>query len=117
MDDDIPEPLPQSRRRAPFVDLSFSTLGWLNRSTQAVGADRFFECLERAQFYLERTAALAATPAERAIVAGLTLSLSALIDTDRTARKLLQESCSGMDAAEATEFIEMCETADEEPAL
>lgn len=115
MNDENPE-VRFPKRKPPFSDLSFSTLGWLNRAASAVGADRFFECLERAQFYLDRTAATAATPAERAVVAGLTLSLSALIDTDRVARKLLQASCSGMDAAEATEFVEMCEAA-ENPAL
>ena len=116
MEDEITEPrLP--RRCAPFTDLSFATLGWLNRSARAVGADRFFECLERAQFYLLRAASNAHTPGERAIVEGITQSLLGMIQADREARVMLRESCSGMDARDASEFIEMCETADEEPVL
>lgn len=116
MEDELPEPR-TFRGHPPFTDLSFATLGWLNRSARATGADRFFECLERSQFYLERTAVHAHTPAEAAIVDGLAAMLGGLIDADRDARAMLADSCSGMDAAEACEFVEMCETADEEPVL
>lgn len=111
MDEDMQEPKPM-RSVYPMADLSFATLGWINRSARAIGANRFFECLERAQFYLERTIATAQTPAERAIVYGLAEMMARIIDADREAREMLKESCSGMDAADATEFVEMCEAAE-----
>jgi F420-dependent methylenetetrahydromethanopterin dehydrogenase len=99
------------------MDLSWSALGWMLRASQAVGADRFFEALERAQFYLDRTRAYAHTPAERAIVGGLDEMLGQLIDADRDAREMLKESVSGMNAAEAGEFVELCESGDEMPGI
>lgn len=107
----IPDPKPPLKH-PPLMDLSFAALGWLTRASQAVGADRFFEELERAQFYLGRSRAHARTPGELALIEGLSEALGGLIDADRQARQLLTDSVSGMDAAEATEFIEMCEAED-----
>jgi hypothetical protein len=117
MTNDAPRQRRQRPPRPPLTDLSFATLGWLVRSSQAVGADRFFESLERAQFYLDRTADYTHTPAEKAIWEGLSAALDGLIAADRQARRMLKDSVSGMDAAEATEFIEMCEAADDVPEI
>lgn len=117
-DDALPNPrLP--RQHPPLMDVSFAALGWLHRAAQAVGSDRFFEALDRAQFYLDRTAELAHTPAERAVWEGLQHILGELITADRAARTLLDASCAGMDAVVATEFVEMCEAADDpiDPAV
>ena len=108
----IPDPKPP-RKHPPLMDHSFAALGWINRAAQAIGADRFFESLERSQFYLERTSAHAQTPAEKAIVYGLAEMMARLIAADRDAREMLKESCAGMDAADATEFVEMCEDGEE----
>lgn len=109
----IPDPrLPQ--QHPPLMDLSFATLGWLHRAAQSVGSERFFETLERAQFYLDRTLAHVRTPGERAVYTGLSEALGGLIDADRAARLLLRDSVSGLDAAEATEFVELCEAAGDE---
>lgn len=104
----IPDPNPP-RKHPPMMEHSFAALGWINRAAQAVGADRFFESLERAQFCLERTSAHAQTPAEKAIVYGLAEMMARQIAADREAREMLKDSCAGMNAADATEFIEMCE--------
>lgn len=117
-DDALPNPrLP--RQHPPLMDVSFAALGWLHRAAQAVGSDRFFEALDRAQFYLDRTAELAQTPAERALLAGLLVTATGLRGEDRCARTLLDASCAGMDAVVATEFVEMCEAADDpiDPAV
>ena len=116
IDDRTPDPRPP-RQHPPLMDLSFAALGWLLRASQAVGADRFFESLERAQFYLDRTRVYAHTPAEKAIVGGLEEMMGQLINADRDARGMLRDSVSGMNAAEASEFVELCESGDEMPGI
>lgn len=93
----------------PLTDTSFATLGWLNRSAQAIGSDRFFEALERANFYLDRTLGHVRTPAERAVYNGLSEALGGLIEADRAARTVLKDSVSDINAADACEFVELCE--------
>ena len=83
----------------PMTDLTFAALGWLNRAAQAVGAIRFTESIKRARFYLERAASHAVTPAEVAVITGLTSSLQGLIQADADARALLEESLVDFDAA------------------
>lgn len=111
MEDELPEPRP-IRSHPPFTDLSFAALGWLIRATRATGSVRHTECLSRAHFYLTRANWEAATPAEKTLIAYLFHSLEGLARDNSEAQELLKESCSKMDAADATEFIEMCEEAE-----
>lgn len=92
MSDDASLPDPRPRLPSALMDHSFAALGWLNRGTQAVGSIRFPECVRRVQFYLRKAAARAETPAERAVVQGLSASLDALIHADAQARELLDDS-------------------------
>ena len=85
------------------MDLSFAALGWLYRQAQAVGSDRFEETGHRAKFYLEKASACAHTPAELAVLAGMHVSLDALVQADLEARELLSESVSGIADACASE--------------
>ena len=97
----------------PMMGVSSAALDWLNRAGQDIGTERVFEDLERAQFYVDRTAFYAQTPAEKAIVRGLEQILIGVIDADRDARETLKDSIGGMSLADATEFVEMCEAAEE----
>lgn len=81
------------------MDHSFAALGWLHRAAQAVGANRFTESTTRARFYLEKAAGHAVTPAEVAVITGLTSSLQGLNQANAEARALLEESLSDFDAA------------------
>ena len=96
-------------RQPPLVDNAFAAMGWAHRAARAVGSDRFAETITRAAFYFVRAASLARTPGEEAIVSGLQTMLDELAVADAQARVLLAESVSGMDAAEATEFVELSE--------
>lgn len=111
--DDFPDPIP--RKHPPIMDHSFAALGWLHRAAQAVGSPRFAESLGRARFYTVRAAIEASTPAEVSVVNGLIAAEEGLVEADADARRLLAESVSGMDAAEACEFVEMCES--DEPGM
>lgn len=100
----------QTPQRFPAVtELSFAVLGWLNRANRAVGSERFDEAVERTSFYLGRLLQSCRTPADVAIYSGLYEALIGLTEADAQARRLLAESVSGMNAAEATEFVELCE--------
>ena len=112
--DDLPDPLPPLRH-PPLLDLSFAALGWLFRCTGAIGSPRFGEALERTQFYLMRANAYAETPAEKALVWALFEGLGEINGENLAAERLLAESVSGMNAAEATEFVELIETEVEGP--
>lgn len=114
--DDLPNPLPPLKH-PPLMDLSFAALGWLYRAAGAVGSARFVETLNRAEFYLDRAQQHCDTPADAAVIEGLFASIDALITANAQARTLLAHSVSGMGAAEATEFEELCDAADEPPAL
>ena len=92
------------------MELSFAALGWLNRSAQAVGSDRFAETVHRSRFNIEKAAGHAATPAELAIIAGLTASLDALIQADADARQVLGDSVSGIADACAAEMAQLLES-------
>ena len=96
--DNLPDPRPP-RQHPPFMELSFAALGWLARAAAAAGGIAFTEALQRARFNLKRAAGYAATPAEVAVITGLTSSLQGLIEADAEARKLLEESLSEFDAA------------------
>jgi hypothetical protein len=100
-------------KHPPFLDLTYTVLGWSHRASQAVGSDRFSETMSRAEFYFVRAASHALTPGEEAIVTGLQLTLDSLIAADAAARVLLCESVSGMSAADATEFVELCESGED----
>lgn len=108
---ELPDPRPPQRHPL-LMDVSFACLGWLNRAAQAVGSERFFESLERAQFYLDRTQSCVSTPAERAVWQGLYEALGGLIDADRAARRTLAESCQEMAVADIAEFVELAENQD-----
>ena len=97
-EESLPNPFPPLQH-PPMMDLSFAALGWLNRAAQAVGAIRFTESIKRARFYLEKAASHAVTPAEVAVITGLTSSLQGLIQANADARALLEESLSEFDAA------------------
>ena len=97
-EESLPNPFPPLQH-PPMMDLSFAALGWLNRAAQAAGAIRFTESVERARFYLEKAASHAVTPAEVAVITGLTSSLQGLIQANADARALLEESLSEFDAA------------------
>lgn len=104
----LPDPRP-ARQHPPLMELSFAALGWINRTAQAVGSDRFPESATRTRFYIARAEEHAYTPAEQAVIDGMYHSLELLADVNAQARALLAESCTGMLADEATEFIELIE--------
>jgi len=104
------------RSQPQLFEQSFAALSWAYRASQAVGSSRFAETIFRAEFYLQRTQATASTPGEKAIVAGLAVMLDDLIAANARARVVLADSVSGMDAAEACEFVELCESGDD-PAV
>lgn len=110
--DDLPNPRPPLKH-PPLMDLSFAALGWLYRAAEASGSERFAETLDRCRFYLERTERHVTTPAERAVFDALSSAVDGLITANAQARVLLSDSVSGMDAAEASEFVELCEAVDE----
>ena len=114
-EDSLPNPRPPLRH-PPLMDLSFAALGWLFRCADAVGSPRFGETLERAQFYLFRAGDYADTPAERALVRAMWENgLGEINRANLAAKQLLAESVSGMNAAEAAEFVELIE-AEGEPS-
>ena len=92
------------------MDLSFAALGWLNRCAQAAGSDRFDETARRSRFYINTAAGHAHTPAELAIVTGLTTTLDALVVADAEARALLADSVSTIADACATEVTHLLES-------
>ena len=96
-DDKLPNPYP--RKVTSLMEVTFAALGWLNRTAQAVGSERFAEAVTRSRFYLDRARNLAATPAELAVITGMASSLPGLIEADVQARELLEESLSDIDAA------------------
>lgn len=102
-------PNPRVGKHPPLMEHSFAALGWLQRAAQAVGSARFAESLDRAAFYLDKTAAHAHTPGEQAVLAGLWSALSNLTDADTQARTLLAHGCGGMAAADAAEMVERIE--------
>lgn len=91
------------------MDLSFASLGWLHRSAQAVGSDRFAEAVTRSRFYLDKAAGHAVTPAEAAVITGLAAAVDALIQADADARRLLGDSVTGIADACAAEVAQMLE--------
>jgi hypothetical protein len=92
-----------------LVDFTHAGLGWLLRAADAVGAPRFRELVDRAGFYLDKAFVAAQTPAERVVVDHLIRSSLALLNADADARRVLAESVSGMNAADASEFVELIE--------
>lgn len=109
-------PMPDPRfpvHKPPFLDFTYAVLGWVHRSAQAVGSDRFAECVARAIFYFGQAARHAHTPGEDSLISGLQVMLDELITANAQARVVLADSVSGMDAAEANEFVEMCESGEE----
>ena len=92
------------------MELSFAALGWLNRSAQAVGSEKFVETVQRSRFNIGKAASYAATPAELAIITGLTTSLDTLIQADADARHVLGDSVSGIADACAAEVAQLLET-------
>jgi len=97
-EESLPNPFPPMQH-PPMTDRTFAALGWLNRAAQAVGGTRFTESIKRARFYLEKAAGQAVTPAEVAVITGLTSSLQGLIHANANARALLEESLSDFEAA------------------
>ena len=108
-EDDLPDPRPPLKH-PPLMDLSFAALGWLYRAAGAAGAARFAEAVERARFYLDRANEHCHTPSDAAVMRGLYDSVDALIAANAQARTLLAQSVSGMNAAEATEFEDLCQS-------
>ncbi len=76
------------------MEFSFAALGWINRASQAVGSDRFVETVHRARFNIDAAAAYAVTPAETAVLEGLSATLEAVVQADSEARALLGEAFS-----------------------
>lgn len=111
-DPGFPDPRMGPRKQPPFLDHTFAVLGWVHRASKAVGSDRFAETVSRAEFYIDQAAAHTRTPGDEAIVAGLLAMLDGVIAANAQARVLLADSVSGMDAAEATEFVELIEAED-----
>lgn len=112
IDDNLPDPRP-ARQHPPLMDLSFAALGWINRTAQAVGSDRFPESLNRARFYLARAEEHAFTPAEQAVIDGMHHGIELIVDANAQARTTLAHSCMGMTAADMTEFVELIEALEE----
>lgn len=107
-EDDLPNPRPPLKH-PPLMDLSFAALGWLYRAAGAAGSARFAETLNRACFYIDQANEHCSTPADAAVIKGLLASVDALITANAQARTLLWHSVSGMDAADAAEFVELIE--------
>lgn len=105
-------PNPRVGQHPPVMEHAFAALGWLQRAAQAVGSVRFAESLERAAFYLDKTAGHSHTPGEQAVLAGLWTALSNLTEANVQARALLAQGCSGVMVADVAEFVEMCEDAE-----
>ena len=99
MADDYNLPNPYPRKVTSLMDVTFAALGWLSRTAQAVGTERFAEAVTRSRFYLDRARNIAGTPAELAVITGMASSLPGLIEADVRARELLEESLSDIDAA------------------
>jgi hypothetical protein len=113
-DDNSRLPNPRAAtQHPPLMELSFAALGWLNRTAQAVGSDRFAELVNRTEFYLDRAEEHVFTPAEQAVIEGMRHGLGLLLTVNAQARTLLAESCSDMLAADAAEFVELVEGAPE----
>lgn len=112
-DPELPSPRFSAKPPPPLMDHAYSTLGWLHRAAGAVGSHRFTETISRAEFYFVCSARNAHTPGEAALVTGLQIALDELVAADAQARVLLADSVSGMNAAEACEFVELVEGADE----
>ena len=102
-------PNPRVGQHPPVMEHAFAALGWLQRAAQAVGSVRFAESLERAAFYLDKTAGHSHTPGEQAVLAGLWAALSNLTEANAEARALLAQGCSGMMVADVAEFVELIE--------
>ncbi len=110
MEADGPDPWIRITKQPPLLDLTYAVLGWSHRAAQAVGSERFAETISRASFYFARAAEYARTPGEDAIITGLEQMLHELVTANAQARVVLADSVSGMDAAEATEFVELIES-------
>jgi len=113
IDNSLPDPRFSFRRQPPLLDHTFSVLGWIHRATRAVGSERFAETISRAEFYFAQASQHARTPGDAALLIGLNVAIDELIAANAQARVLLADSVSGMDAAEATEFVELAEQADD----
>jgi hypothetical protein len=111
---ELPNPRFSPKPPPPLMDHAYSTLGWLHRAAAAVGSERFEETISRTAFCFTRAAHHAHTPGEAALVTGLQVAIDELVTADAQARTLLADSVSGMDAAEACEFVEMCEAGEQE---
>ena len=107
----LPNPRPTAYH-PPLMELSFAALGWLNRTAQAVGSDRFAESANRCRFYLARAEEHVFTPAEQSVIEGMRHALELLLADNARTRTLLAESCTGMLASDAAEFVELCESED-----
>ena len=95
------------------MEFSFATLGWINRAAQAVGSDRFVETVHRATFNIDATAAYAVTPAEMAVLEGLSATLEAVIQADSEARALLDEAVSELAEAFTADVDQFLQTSNE----
>ena len=111
-DENLPYPYP-ARKLPLLTDLSFASLGWINRAAQAVGSDRFVETARRARFYIREATGHAITPAEAAVMEGLSATVDALDEADAEARALLGEAVSGLSEAFATDVVEYLQSADQ----
>ena len=95
------------------MSLSFAGLGWINRAARAVGSDRFDETVRRARFYIDEARAHALTPAEVAVIDGLSATADAVVRADADARVVLGESVSEMAETFAADVAQFLQTADE----
>ena len=106
----LPNPYPRTPAR--LADSGFAALGWLYRAAAAAGSDRFDEAIARARFYLDAAAARCHTPAERAVLDGLTDSVAAIVSADAELRELLTDAVAGISEACASECDQLLEPAD-----
>lgn len=113
-DDELADAL-RPRKPRSLMNHTFAVLGWCHRAVGAVGSPRFGEIISRAANEFQKAAQHAHTPGDSALLTGLNVMIDDLVVTDAQVRALLTESVSGMNAAEATEFVEMVEGGDEFP--
>jgi hypothetical protein len=111
-DKKLPWPYPP-RRHPPLMEFSFAALGWINRAAQAVGSDRFVETVHRARFNIDAAAAYAVTPADMAVLEGLSATLEAVIQADSEARALLGEAFSELAEAFTADVDQFLQTTDD----
>ncbi len=101
-DCNLPDPYPRAHPR--LRELTFNALGWLHRTTEAIGHPRFDESARRTQFYIDRVLVAAKTPGERKFATAISAALEGIIESDGDANGLLSQWATDVDPGVVVEF-------------